>query len=325
MARILTDTDIKKILGSIIIDGDESCIRPNSYVLRLGSTGEFLNTNMEYELGKAKKGIKLMPGQSVAVTAYETLNFSRKAVHQHFPGHDLHGFLSPTTDLSREGIGTASTQIDAGYNGTLNWTLTNSSSEERRFVLKEKLFRLTIFELMEGESPDQLYEGDYQEQTGYVTSRRAGAPVGMKETEWEDGLSEGGPEEMLDQLIKSGYPWHALGQRLKQVDDQLKTVTNEYSEIHDAINRMTNDVNELRERQKDTSETVRTVLRDEANSLQNRWLIGAGSLIFGAIGIVLAVTASDAAVSFFKDYGTLVGALLVFVAIVVVYMISRRK
>ena len=49
MATILNDIEIKRLLGTVIVDGDSSCIRPNAYVLRLGSAGEFLNTGKEFE------------------------------------------------------------------------------------------------------------------------------------------------------------------------------------------------------------------------------------------------------------------------------------
>jgi len=166
MAEILNDREISKLLGIVIKDGDASCIRPNSYILRLGESGEFLNTGKEFTLGKKKKGIRVQPGHSVGLTALEEIDFSRETVHKIYPGHDLHAIISPTTDLSREGIVAATTQIDAGYHGTLNWTIANTSNEERRFLIKEKLFRLTILKLVEGETPDKVYEGAYQDKTG---------------------------------------------------------------------------------------------------------------------------------------------------------------
>ncbi|MCH7497179.1 MAG: hypothetical protein IH971_04935, partial [Candidatus Marinimicrobia bacterium] len=182
MATLLNDKALIKMLGVVIQDGDQSCIRPNSYIVRLGKTGEFLNVGKEFQLGGAKKGIKLQPGHSVAVTAFETLDFRREAVHKLYPDSDLHGILSPTTDLSREGLVASTTQIDAGYYGTLNWTITNTSNGERRFLYKERIFRLIIFRLDDGEVPGKLYAGDYQGEEGYVRSRRTGPPVGMKET-----------------------------------------------------------------------------------------------------------------------------------------------
>lgn len=325
MATILNDEEIKRLIGKVILEGDPDCIRPNSYILRLGSIGEFLNTRKEFKLGDKKKGVRLPPGHSVALTAHETLDFRRETVHELFPGHDLHGMLSPTTDLSREGIVAPSTQVDAGYHGTLNWTITNSSSDERSFVHKERVYRLLIFKLEKGETPEKVYKGDYQSQIGYVPSKRRGAPVGMKETEWEVAHVKGGPEEILENLIKSGYPWHILGQRLKQIDQQFKTVSDEYSAISDSIFRLTRDINQIRERQSDSHEIVKKVLREETTSLQNRWLIGAGSIALGGLGIVLSIVSTETAFQFFKDYGIVISPIMVLIAVAVIIIISRQK
>jgi hypothetical protein len=110
VATILRDEDIKKLLGTVIVDGDSSCIRPNSYILRLGGEGEFLNAGKAFALGKAKKGLKIQPGHSVALVAFETLDFRRETVHKIYPNHDLHGIVSPSTDLSREGIVASTTK-----------------------------------------------------------------------------------------------------------------------------------------------------------------------------------------------------------------------
>lgn len=324
MATILNDTQLRKLLATVIVAGDPECIRPNSYVLRLGSEGEFINTGKAFKLSdREKKGIRVQPGHSVGVTAFETIDFRRETVHKVFPNNDLHAFISPTTDLSREGIVAPTTQIDAGYCGTLNWTITNTSSEERRFIFKERLFRLTIFRLEEGETPENLYIGDYQEQTGYVRSRRKGPPVGMKTTEWEDAHVKGGPEDLLENLIQSGYPWHVLGTRLKMIDQQFKSVSVEYADIHDAISKLTGDVNQIRERQGQVSEAIRGVVREEAEGLQNRWLIGAGSIAIGGIGLVLAVTSNESVSSFITRYGTLIGLALIVVSVIAVYLVSR--
>ena len=325
MAKILDDADLNRLLGTVIVDGDESSIRPNSYILRLGEHGEFLNTGKEFELGKDKKGIRIQPGHSVGVTAQETLDFTRDTVQSIFPGEDLHGILSPTTDLSREGIGASSTQVDAGYYGTLNWTLTNSSSHERRFVHQERLYRLTILRLEEGETPENLYTGDYQRREGYVRSERTGAPVGMRETEWEDASVSGGPEEMLDNLIKSGYPWQLPGTRLKAIDQQFKTVTQEYSDIDDAIRKLNTAIQGIRETQGGTPETVRQLLRDEAGALQNRWLIGVGSMLLSIAGLAIALLSSEVVLATIRDNGPLIGLVLMIIGPVALVIISRQK
>ena len=203
----------------------------------------FLDLVQMEHLLTLKKNLKLMknkvsnwhPGHAVGVTALETIDFSQDTVKNIFPECYLHGFISPTTDLSREGIIAASTQIDAGYKGTLNWTITNTSGKTAEFVYGEKLFRMTIVRLENGERPELLYQGDYQEKQGYVPSRRRGTPKGMKKSDWVDAFVDGGPEGKLEELINSGYPWNILGTRLKRLDDHLKTVTNEYADIRDSI------------------------------------------------------------------------------------------
>lgn len=325
MATILNDTEIKRLLGKVIVDGDPSCIRPNSYVLRLGAVGEFLNTNKEFEIGHKKKGLRIQPGHSVGVTSLETLDFRRETVHAFYPGNDLYAILSPTTDLSREGLVAPTTQVDAGFNGTLNWTITNTSSEERKFVHGERIYRITMFRLEKGETPEHLYTGSYQSQMGYVRSKRTGAPIGMKDAEWEDAFAKGGPEDLLDNLIRSGYPWHILGSRLKEIDQQFKTVTEEYADVHDSINELSEHINAIREKQNDISETVRKVLRDETGSLQNRWLIGAGSLLLGFLGMGLTAATSTMVLDFIKANGSIIGSAFIFAAIVTLIILSRQK
>ena len=326
MARLLNDKEIKGLLGSVIGDGDVLSVRPNSYVMRLGAQGEFLNTGKRFELiENGKKGIRIPPGHSVGVTALEKLDFSRETVRKIYPKGDLHGFLSPTTDLAREGIGAPATQVDAGYVGTLNWTLMNSSSDERRFVFRERIYRLSIFLLEAGESPEGLYEGFYQDRMGYVPSERAGPPVGMKENDWVDAYAEEGPESLLDELIKSGYPWHLLGSRLKQIDQQFKTVTDEYAEITETMGALTTQIEQIHDAQNSTPDTVRDVLRDETNALQNRWLIGTGSILLGMVGAFLTVFSNESAMDFISEYGILIGIGALVLAGVTLTLVSRQK
>jgi len=54
MATLLTDKELKLLIGTVIVGGVTSSVRPNSYILRLGSKGEFLSSNKEFELGKQK-------------------------------------------------------------------------------------------------------------------------------------------------------------------------------------------------------------------------------------------------------------------------------
>lgn len=324
MPILLSDTEIRRLIGTVIVDGDPTCIRPNAYVLRLGAKGEFLNTGKDFDIGYGKRGLRIQPGHSVGVTAFETLDFSRETVHQIYPDEDLHAIVSPTTDLSREGIVAPTTAVDAGFKGTLNWTFTNTASDERKFVFKERIYRITIYRLKEGERPEGLYKGDYQEQTGYVRSRRSGPPVGMKDAEFEDGLVEGGPEALLENLIRSGHPWNILGLRLRAIDQQFKNVTDEYADIVESIRKLTGHLDEIRAKQTSAPDLVRRVLKEESTSLQNRWLIATVALLGGVAGLILAALSNPAIAQFIKERGSLIGLILVILAVITLIFISRK-
>lgn len=327
MSRILKDTEIARLFGSVITPADPDSVRPNAYVMRLGAEGEFLNAGKQFELGKKKKGVRIPPGHAVAVTAAETLDFRAETIDKIFAGCGLHGFVSPTTDLSREGIVAPSTQVDAGYYGTLNWTLTNSSTVERRFTFHERLFRLTIFLLEKGEVPDRSYSGDYQDQHGYVRSRRRGPPVGMRDEEWEDPKVDDSPEALLETLIKSGYPWNALGQRLKIIDQQFKSVSDEYSAIQDSIDRLTKDLGMVTESQRSATgalkESVRGVIREEAGALQNAWLVRSGAVLAVFIGLAISFFGNESAVRFINQYSAWIGPVILVLGIVL-FLIKGR-
>ena len=260
------------------------------------------------------------------MTALETIDFTRETVQQHFPECDLHAFISPTTDLQRESVSAPTTQVDAGYRGTLNWTLTNTSSEERRFVRKERLFRLTILKLAEGERPDDLYEGSYQNREGYVRSERSGAPVGMRQDEWEDSTTKEGPDALLKQLINSGFPWNALGRRLKTIDDQFQTVTHEYSDIRDSIKRLETEVEKTARAQDSLTDRIRQVVRDELPAHQDRWMILSAGMLAVLMGTGVSVVSTESALNFLLEYGGLVGLGIVLVgAGLLAWQVRRRR
>ena len=315
MAEILNDQDLKKLIGKVIVDGDPGSVRPNSYVLRLGASGEFLNSGKAFKLGGNKKGIRVAPGHSVGVTARETIDFSRDAVDEIFPEHDLHGVISPTTDLAREGIVAPTTQVDAGYHGTLNWTIVNTSSQERRFIYEERCFRLTILKLASGERPEQLYAGDYQGREGYVPSRRRGAPIGMKENEWEDSTVKGGPEEMLQGLIRSGYPWSVLGERLMALAGQFKTVTNEYAEIQSSMERIESEMSSLRADQGSLTEKVRKAVSDQIPTVLALLTVRMAAFFMCLIGLWLTIWSSPPALGFLESHGIWIGLVIIVVSL----------
>lgn len=317
MATLLNDLELKKLFGTVIKDADENCIRPNSYIIRLGSHGTFINTDKEFKID-TNKGIRLNPGYSVGIIALEKIDFSPATVGEIFPECALHGFISPTTDLSREGLIAPSTQIDSGYKGTLNWTITNTSGKTAEFVYGEKLFRLTIFRLEKGEKPELPYQGDYQEKDGYVSSKRRGAPRGMKKSDWVDGLVKGGPEDKIEELISSGYPWNILGSRFKWLDDQLKTVTNEYAEI-------INSIDKLNEKMSGIPQTITATVKDLLRNREATFMLKMITWLAGLIGALLALTSHPVLWGYIMNNLSIVGFILLAICGLLTIFIAKKQ
>src|SRR5207245_3121179 len=116
------------------------------------------------------------PGETVAISSLEQIDFSAEAVRKLLPDSMLMGFITPTTTMMREGISQVATKIDAGFRGVLNWGLRNGSTKDLILQYGEPIFKLTIFLLGEDERPEVPY-GDrpndsYQDSAGIVRSAR---------------------------------------------------------------------------------------------------------------------------------------------------------
>lgn len=325
MATILCDNEIKNLIGPVIKNGDPSCIRPNSYILRLGEKGEFLNNKRKFELDRENfRGIKVQPGHTVSLSAYEDIDFRRDAIHQVFPKCDLHAFISPTTDLSREGLMATTTQVDAGYHGTLNWTLTNTSNEEQSFVFEEELFRITFFKLSENEEvPEELYNGHYQGKYGHVSSERKGPPRGIRDSQWIDSKSKDGPEEKLEDIINAGWPFNMLGKRLKVIDNQFQEIRDEYDAINKSINEAKKDI--TKDLKRDIYEIVKEVFKEYAATMRLQWLCGAAGLMAVIIGLLLPFYINEKANLFLKANIFLISPLLTIIGIAVIVFVVKKK
>jgi deoxycytidine triphosphate deaminase len=132
MAKILADKDIRKLIGTVILNADEQRINPNGIEIRLGKQVLFQSTDEEKELGPGLY-LRVLPGESVTIASYEDFVFTRDAIDKIFPGCDLMALITPTTTMMREGIAQLATKVDSGWSGTLNWGLRNSSIRE--FIL----------------------------------------------------------------------------------------------------------------------------------------------------------------------------------------------
>ena len=181
---------------------------------------------------------------------------------------------------------------------------------------------MTIFKLAPGETPVNPYQGDYQGKHGYVRSERKGAPAGMRETEWEDSKMEGGPEASLENLIKSGYPWNLLGERLKVILGQFEMVTDEYAEIRSSIEKLTAD---LQAQGKSLESTVSNLIEAHTSNLQLKWTVVSVSAVGALIGIVLTILTNDAALRFVKEQGALIGILMMIICSTGIYLGLRKS
>jgi deoxycytidine triphosphate deaminase len=332
LATILNDVELRKLLGTIIIRGDEKCLRPNSYILRVGTSGEYLNTSKAFDIDEKgkKKGISIPPGHSVGLISHEDIDFRREIVQKIFPNCDLHAFITPTTNLSREGIVAPATQIDAGWNGTLNWTVVNTSNQDRRYLHKSKVFRMTVLKLTEdNEIPENPYDGHYQGQFGYVKSKRRGAPVGMSEDEWEKAYTKGGPEDLLQILAKSGPPWNVLSERMRIIDHKFEVVTNEYDEIKNSIEDFKRNIEIVKnihnEIKSEIPVSMKSVFKEERSSLRNEWLVCSGAIVVTFSGILWGILSNQKTCDFFIQNGPILGPIVALAGIISLFIIALKK
>ena len=328
MAQILNDKEIKKLLGTVIINGDKDSIRPNSYIMRMGGVGAFLDSKKDkkFNIGE-NQGIKLPAGYAVAVTALETIDFRQETVDKIYPGCSLHGFLTPTTDLSREGLTVPGTQVDAGYKGTLNWTIHNSSSGEACFAYGDRLFRLTILKLDSEEVPEHYYDGAYQGKEGHVSSKRRGLPTGMRESDLSSPVEGDSMEEKLEHLIDAGYPWDIFGEKLREIDQGYNGLREQVGELKESMQDKYDELKGLHNELKKTVQNldnnfdsrVRKIVREELNDIVIHNFM---KLLILAGGLMTILTDDDAS-RFIDENGRVIGIVMFSVGVVALLLRKR--
>lgn len=150
----------------------------------------------------------------------------------------------------------------------------------------------------------------------------------MRESECADSIVKGGPEALLDHLMKSGYPWHALGQRLKTIDQQFKMVSDDYAAIDDSLRQIRTEADTLNGQYGDVTralpQTVSAALTDQTTALQNRWLLSAGSMLLGLLGLIVTITSSPQALEFLKGNGAWIGLVLILIGVITTIVTVRR-
>jgi deoxycytidine triphosphate deaminase len=329
MAKILADRDIRKLLGTIILNADEQRINPNGIEIRLGKHVSFQSTGEDKELG-AGAYLKVRPGESVLISSFEDFRFTKEAIQNIFPNCDLMAFITPTTTMMREGIMQAATKVDSGWDGYLNWGLRNSSIKDFILGFGEPIFKLTIF-LLEGEEVPDIPYGQrnsdlYQGTQGIARSSRK-VPVQIPKSK----LIESSVERIdpTRQLQEAGYPFSHIGTELTNLHGKFEIVSKDVILLKDQFQDQTREIRSKIEEETGrlstkVDESRKTALKEVEHLFDRKFLSIAGAIVgflaimFGAVAFLQSRGVTGEALGWVWLIGG-VGIL------VVVYLLARRK
>ena len=294
MARILSDKEIEKLLeNEIITEGDRNQVRANSYVFRLGNEVRFFSTN-ERKKGDIGDILEINAGDSALVSSIEVVDFDNLKISNAYKGHQLCALLTPTTTLIREGLQLPTTKIDPGYNGTLNWTIRNSSIETVKMEIGEPIFKATFFLLSEDEElPDKAYgeretRDYYQSKIGLVESKRR-LPIDVDKRK-KICVSSKGTE--FERLKQSGFPYDFIATQLQQVGENLEIVTKDFARIDAKVEKQNRELSQKIDGAgenllKVIDEKINKILGDVNNIVFNKLVLSGIS----ALTVLLAIGA----------------------------------
>lgn len=282
MATVLSDRDIKRLLGSAITGAEPKLINPNGIELRLGSRARFISTSEECEIPPGSY-LLIRPGESVVIASLESLDFSRATVSTIFPEAMLMALITPTTTMMREGATNVSTKVDAGFVGQLNWGLRNNSYKDLVLQHGESIFKLTLLLLQGDEVPDVVYgdrDGDkYQHTEGIKLSGRR-LPVDIPKSKLVgSSITKLDPKK---QLRDAGYPFDHIGSELIQLDGKFEMVSRDVASLTQKIEGETKSVVDKIE------ETKEWVAEHVENLFSKKFIWLVGSLV-GGIAILYAI------------------------------------
>lgn len=290
MSKIIPDREIRKLIGSVLIDADENCLNPNGIELRLGKHVYFHSTDEHFEL-KSGQFLVIKPGENVIISSFEKIDFSEVTVHKHFPECMLMGWVTPTTTMMREGISQVSTKVDTGFVGTLNWRLRNGSTKDLILGYRETIYKLTL-ELLEGDEKPEIAYGKrgrdtYQESEGIKLSTRnipAQIPGNKKITSSLD------KSDSVQHLKEAGYPFNYISTELIELHGNLETVTKDFGILKQEIDLLSNKIEtetetltkKIQEGQKIIMERVENLFSKKFNKIAGV-IIGSLTIIAGTI------------------------------------------
>lgn len=295
MAKFLADRDIKGLIGSVLIDADEKLLNPNGIELRLGAHVRFHSTGEEKELGPGKF-LQVSPGETVVISSIEAIDFTAGTVRSVMPDSMLMGLITPTTTMMREGISQVATKIDAGFKGVLNWGLRNGSIQKLTLQYGEPIFKLTIFALDKGESPEHAYgerdKDSYQNTQGIArSSRRIPADI-PKSNIVSSSFDRLDPKK---QLKEAGYPFDHIGTELVALHGKFETVSADVRLMKDEFAQKTSELSTKIEKETNTLSTkidvTKNSLLESADILFDRKFFRTTGIIIGAIPVLYGAIA----------------------------------
>jgi deoxycytidine triphosphate deaminase len=290
VARILPDRTIRSLLGSVLTNADSRLINPNGIELRLGKSVLFHSTGEEAELQEGQF-LKVSPGESVVISSLELLDFKAETVHAILPDNMLMGLITPTTTMMREGISQVATKIDAGFRGNLNWALRNGSLRDLVLQYGEPIFKLTLFELDQDESPETPYgersNDSYQDTEGIRRSSRR-IPADIPENKVISSSFH--RLDPVKQLREAGYPFDHIGTELTSLQGKFEVVSNDVRLMRDEFQRRTDDLTDKIQTETRTLSTkleeMRKNVLEKVESLFDRKFLNIVGTIIGAIAVM---------------------------------------
>ena len=282
MAKILPDSEIKKLLGTVLLNAHAEFVRPNSIKLRLGSRVKFLSTDEKFEIPE-DCFLRIHPGESVIIKSLEVVDFSSETVKQHYAEGALYGLISPTTTMMREGISQVTTIVDPGFKGVLNWGLHNGSSRAFTLQYGEPIYKLTIFALEAGEVPEKFYgekESDhYQNQAGIIDSVRQ-LPVTIPDSKIVSSSFD--KIDVKKQLKEAGHPFNYIGSEIDKLQGQFEILEKRVDDLSSKIGEET--------------QTLTTKIKESESSLRShvelvftKKTYQAAGMITGAIAVLYSI------------------------------------
>ncbi len=321
MAKVLADRDIRKLIGTVIIGADESRINPNGIELRLGKHVQFHTTNEDKQIPPGHY-LKVQTGEAISIASLESLDLRAETVQRIFPGAMLMGLITPTTTMMREGISQAATKIDAGFHGTLNWGLRNSSNHDVILAAGEPIFKVT-FMLLEGdEMPEVPYGGRasdcYQGSVGIVRSSRR-IPADIPTTKLVSSSFD--KLDHTRRLQEAGYPYNHIGTELANLHGRFEIVSKDVLVMRDEFERRTEELGQKIERANQS-------LGERVDHMfdQKFWRAAGGTvgICFTGAGFIPILTQAGLSASAIGILAIAVGGVLIYISIAVLGRRTRH-